>query len=127
MVKTFQDFVADAKTRIQEMSAEDLKAWLDEGKAFTLVDTREESEYAAGRIADAVHVARGVLELKIDGVQPDRNAPIVAYCGGGNRSALVADVMQQMGYTNVYSLAGGWRNWPFEKQGVAATESACKI
>ena len=78
-MKTFQDFVADAKTRIQEISADDLKAWLESGKEFTLIDTREESEYAAGRIADAIHIARGVVELKIDAAQPNRDACIVAY------------------------------------------------
>ena len=111
MPKTFQDFVADAKTRIKEINADALNNMLNDGEEFTLLDTREESEYAAGYIGNAISIPRGVVELKVDAVQPDRNAKIVCYCGGGNRSALVADVMQEMGYTNVVSLAGGWRNW----------------
>lgn len=126
-MKTFQDFVADAKTRITEITPADFKQWMDEGRQFTLIDTREESEYAVGKFGNAVHVARGVLELKIDGVQPQRDALIVVYCGGGNRSALVADVMQQMGYTNVYSLAGGWKNWPYDQAHKNIAPSACSL
>ena len=127
MNMTFQDFVADAKTRIKEITADELNTWLKESREFTLIDVREESEFAQGKIADAVSVPRGVLELKIDAAESNRDACIVAYCGGGNRSALVADVMQKMGYTNVLSLAGGWKNWPFEKTMPANTASACSL
>ena len=111
MPKTFQDFVADAKTRIKEVNADTLNNMLNDGQEFTLLDTREESEYANGYIGQAINIPRGVIELKVGDTQPATDALIVCYCGGGNRSALVADVMQQMGYTNVVSLAGGWRNW----------------
>ena len=130
MPKTFQDFVADAKTRIKEIDHQTLKLWLDEDKEFTLVDVREESEYGYAHIANANNVPRGVLELKIADIQPDADALIVLYCGGGNRSALTADVLQQMGYANVVSLAGGWRTWaPLYESGNldVSKGSACQL
>ena len=112
MPKTFQDLVADAKTRVKETDVATLKQWLAEGKKMLLLDVREESEYAAGFIGNAVSVPRGVVELKVPQT-PNLNPDdfIVCYCGGGNRSALVADVLQEMGYSNIVSLAGGWRAW----------------
>ncbi len=77
----------------------------------TLVDVREDSEWAAGHVPGAVHLGRGVLERDVETRFPDPTAPLVLYCGGGYRSALAADTLQQMGYTNVTSLVGGWKRW----------------
>ena len=112
MVKTFQDLVADAKTRIKETDVSTLKQWIADHKEMVLLDVREESEYAAGFIGNALNIPRGVVELKLPQT-PNVNSDdfIVCYCGGGNRSALVVDVLQEMGYTNIVSLAGGWRAW----------------
>jgi rhodanese-related sulfurtransferase len=76
-----------------------------------LIDTREDSEWAAGHAAGAMHVGKGVIERDIEAKVPDKNATIVLYCGGGYRSALAADALQKMGYKNVISLDGGWRAW----------------
>jgi rhodanese-related sulfurtransferase len=109
--KRFKDLVQEAKTRIQELSADELKQWQAEGKSFTLIDVREPSDYGEGHIEGALNIPRGLLELDIDEVVPDQDAVIIAYCGGGSRSALSADTLQVMGYTHVYSLAQGWRGW----------------
>ncbi len=109
--KTFQDFVSEAKSQIQEISADELRQWLTEGKEMVVVDVREPDEYANGQIPGAVNIPRGLLELEIDEVAPDQDKPVVAYCGGGGRSALAADVLQQMGYSKVYSLARGFKGW----------------
>jgi rhodanese-related sulfurtransferase len=108
MAKTFKDFVDDAKTRIREVGIDEVKSQADEA---TLVDLREDSEWDKGHLPGAVHLSRGVLEVRAYKVLPDKDAPLVLYCGGGNRSALAADVLQEMGYTNVRSMAGGWRAW----------------
>ena len=81
------------------------------GKGFTLIDVREESEWQAGHIPGAVHLSKGIIERDIEGKFPDKAAPLVLYCGGGYRSALAADSLQKMGYVNVRSMAGGWREW----------------
>jgi rhodanese-related sulfurtransferase len=81
------------------------------GGKFLLVDVREESEFAAGRISGAVHIGRGILERDIETRAPDHSTEIILYCGGGFRSALSADNLQKMGYTNVVSMDGGWRRW----------------
>ena len=107
MAKTFKDFVDDAKTRITEVTIDQVAAEPD----ATLIDLREDSEWEKGHLPGAVHLSRGVLEVRADKVLPDKDVPLVLYCGGGNRSALAADVLQQMGYTNVRSMAGGWRAW----------------
>ncbi len=109
--KTFQDFILEAKPKINEITPDELRLWLSENKTMTVVDVREESEVAQGTIPGAVPISRGVLELKLHGTVTDQNKPLVLYCGGGNRSALAADVAQQMGYSDVYSLAGGWKGW----------------
>lgn len=111
MAKTFMDLVADSKTRIDEVTADDVKDMIEQGAPETIVDIREESEWANGHLPGATHLGRGVLEVKAAKVFPDKDAPLVLYCGGGNRSALAADVLQVMGYTNVRSMAGGWRGW----------------
>jgi rhodanese-related sulfurtransferase len=93
---------------------------LNRGERFELVDVREDHEFAVCRAAGARHIGRGVLERDVEGLIPDKAAPIVLYCGGGFRSALAADNLQKMGYTNVLSMAGGFRAWreadlPIEK------------
>jgi rhodanese-related sulfurtransferase len=107
----FLKVVQDAKTRIRECTADEVKKRLDAGERFTLVDVREESEYAAGRLPGAVHIGKGVIERDIEAKVPDPATPLVLYCGGGFRSALAADVLQKMGYANVLSMDGGWREW----------------
>lgn len=107
----FLKLVEDAKSRVRELSIPDYLAWRDSGKQHILIDTREESEWNAGRIPGAIHISKGVIERDIERIVPDHAATLVLYCGGGYRSALAADNLQKMGYTNVLSLAGGWRDW----------------
>ncbi len=107
----FLSLVNDAKTRIREISAGDLLARIQGGERFELIDVREESEWAAGHAAGARYLGKGVLERDVEAAFPDLDTPMVLYCGGGYRSALSADTLQQMGYTNVWSLAAGWRGW----------------
>jgi rhodanese-related sulfurtransferase len=96
---------------VTECTVADVKRRLDAGERFTLVDVREESEFAAGHAPGAVHMSKGVIERDVETKVPDRAAPLVLYCGGGFRSALAADNLQKMGYTNVISMDGGWRGW----------------
>ncbi len=107
----FQKIVTDAKARVTECTVEDVRERLARGEPFVLVDVREESEFAAGHAAGAVHLGKGVIERDIEAKVPDPATPLVLYCGGGFRSALAADAIQQMGYTNVISMDGGWRAW----------------
>src|SRR5919199_3184703 len=111
----FLKLVQDAKTRVRECTVDDVKARLDRGDAFTLVDVREESEYAAGHIPGAVHLSKGVIERDVESKYSDKSTPLVLYCGGGFRSALSADNLQKMGYTNVISMDGGMRGWREKK------------
>ena len=107
----FLKLVDDAKTRIRELTIEDLQRSRRAGEAFHLVYVREDSEWTAGRAAGSVHLGKGIIERDIEKAVLDKSANVVLYCGGGFRSALAADALQKMGYTNVYSLAGGWRAW----------------
>jgi rhodanese-related sulfurtransferase len=107
----FLKLVNDAKTRVKECNVHDVKKKMDAGEKFLLIDTREESEWARGHIADAVWLGKGIIERDIEARVPEKSAPIVLYCGGGFRSALAADNLQKMGYTNVISMNGGWRGW----------------
>jgi rhodanese-related sulfurtransferase len=107
----FLKITADARSRVRECTVEDVKRRLDAGERFTLVDVREESEFAAGHLPGAVHMSKGVIERDVETKVPDPAAPLVLYCGGGFRSALAADNLQKMGYTNVISMDGGWRVW----------------
>jgi rhodanese-related sulfurtransferase len=107
----FVALVDDSKKRTTEISIADVRARMDRGERLELVDVREDSEWAAGRIRGARHIGRGVLERDIEKAIPDTNAEIILYCGGGYRSALAADSLRQMGYTRVLSMAGGWREW----------------
>ena len=107
----FLILVEEAKARIREIDAPGLLQKLQRKNEFRLIDVRESEEYAAGRIPGAQHLCKGIIERDIETAVPDPNAEIVLYCGGGFRSALAADNLQKMGYTRVYSLAGGWRGW----------------
>jgi rhodanese-related sulfurtransferase len=107
----FLKIVTDAKSRVVECTVAEVKARRAAGDTFILIDVREESEYAAGRIPGAVHIGRGVLERDIERAVPDPATPLVLYCGGGFRSALAADNLQKMGYTVVISMDGGWSGW----------------
>ena len=107
----FLQLVQDAKKRVREVTVEQVKARLDRGEKFHLIDVREESEYAKDHLPSAVHLGKGVIERDVEQRIPDTAAPIVLYCGGGFRSALAADNLQKMGYTNVLSMDGGVRGW----------------
>jgi len=107
----FLQIVQDAKTRIRELSVDQLKSKLDGGENFLLVDVREESEYAADHLPGAIHLGKGIIERDIENRVPDTDTPVVLYCGGGFRSALAADNLQKMGYNNVLSMDGGIREW----------------
>lgn len=107
----FLKLAEEAKKRIKECSIADVKARLDSGRAFHFIDVREDHEWAKDHAAGAKHLGRGILERDIEGLIPDKNAEIVVYCGGGYRSALAADNLQKMGYTNVVSMDGGIKAW----------------
>ena len=107
----FEAIVDDARTRIRECNVEDVKKRMDADDKFYLVDVREESEFAASHLPGAIHIGKGVIERDIETKIPDLDADIVLYCGGGYRSALAADALQKMGYTNVISMDGGFRGW----------------
>ena len=110
----------DAKSRVREVNVDEARRKLESGKA-KLIDVREESEWEAGHARGAQHMGKGVIERDIEERVPDKKAELILYCGGGFRSALSADNIQKMGYTNVASMAGGWRSWqeagaPVEKK-----------
>ena len=107
----FLGIVNEAKGRVRENDVASVKAMLDEGRSFRLVDVREESEWRAGHLPGALHLGKGILERDIEAAISDVGAEIVLYCGGGYRSALAADNLQKMGYTNVWSMDGGIRGW----------------
>lgn len=107
----FLEIVAHARQRIRELTVDQVKAKLDRGEKFLLIDVREESEWAKDHLPGAVHLGKGIIERDIEQRVPDLNAPMVLYCGGGFRSALTADNLQKMGYTNVVSMDGGIRGW----------------
>jgi rhodanese-related sulfurtransferase len=105
----FLKLVDDAKTHVKQIDIEAYKKMAAAGEKHILVDTREDNEWAAGRVAGAVHLSRGIIERDIETLYPDHSAMLVVYCGGGFRSALVAESLQKMGYTGAISLDGGWR------------------
>ena len=116
----FLAIVDDAKKRVKELSVAEVKEKLDRGEKFHLVDVREESEWAADHLPKATHLGKGIIERDVEDRIPDSGAEIVLYCGGGFRSALAADALQKMGYTRVFSMDGGIRDWraaglPLEK------------
>lgn len=106
----FLRLVDDAKSRVREVTVDETRKKLEGGNA-RVIDVREDNEWAAGHIAGAEHMGRGVIERDIIERIPEKNAELILYCGGGFRSALSADNLQKMGYTHVYSMAGGWRAW----------------
>ncbi len=107
----FLRLVADARTRVREVTVGEARARLAADPAARLIDVREDNEWRAGRAAGAEHLGRGVIERDIETRHPDKGAELILYCGGGYRSALACDNLQRMGYTNAHSLAGGWRAW----------------
>ena len=107
----FLQIVEDAKKRVRETSLDDVKARLDRGDRFLLIDVREESEYAKDHLPNAIHLGKGIIERDIEERVPELSTPLVLYCGCGYRSALAADNLQKMGYTNVLSMDGGIRGW----------------
>jgi len=107
----FLALVNDAKKRVKESNVADVKRRLDAGEKLVLIDVREESEWARGHLPGAMHLGKGVIERDIEQRLPDAGAKVVLYCGGGFRSALAADNLQKMGYSNVESMDGGWKGW----------------
>ena len=107
----FLKIVDDARSRIQQTDVDEVKQRLDRGEKFVLVDVREESEFAKDHLPGAIHLGKGVIERDVEARVPDLNTPMVLYCGGGFRSALAADNLQKMGYTQVLSMDGGIRVW----------------
>lgn len=107
----FLEIVSDAKSRIRECTPQDLRQRLDAGEELRVIDVREESEFAQGHIPGAIHLSKGVIERDIETIVPERDTVMVLYCGGGFRSALAADSVQKMGYEQVISMDGGWREW----------------
>ena len=118
----FLKLVADAKTRVREITVDQARAWLLHQPAPVLLDVREDSEWSAGHAAEARHLGKGVLERDLEKMIPDVNTEIIMYCGGGFRSALAGDAAQKMGYRSVHSLTGGYKamvnaGWPIKSGG----------
>ena len=107
----FLKVVNDAKTRIREVTVEETKQRLKVNPDVRLIDVREDNEWQAAHAAGAEHLGKGIIERDIEAQVPDKSTELILYCGGGFRSALAADVLQTMGYTNVFSMAGGWKAW----------------
>ncbi|HVX65622.1 MAG TPA: rhodanese-like domain-containing protein [Bryobacteraceae bacterium] len=107
--EAFLALVNDAKTRVKQIDIHEFRRMCERGENFVLIDVREDSEWAAGHAAGAVHLGKGIIERDIETRIPDREARMVLYCGGGFRSALAADNLLKMGYKNPISLDGGWR------------------
>jgi rhodanese-related sulfurtransferase len=107
--EAFLKIVQDAKTRVKEITIGEYQHMLSSGDTGQLVDVREDSEWNAAHARDALHLGKGIIERDIETAIPDKNAKLILYCGGGYRSALAADNIQRMGYTQVLSLDGGWR------------------
>ena len=107
----FLKLVEDTKRRVRETTVDEIKKRLDRGNKFALIDVREESEWAKGHLPNAIHLGKGIIERDVEEKFPDTGVELVLYCGGGFRSALAADNLQKMGYTNVISMDGGFRGW----------------
>ncbi len=103
--------VDDAKSRIRQMTIDEYRERRKNGEPLVLVDVREDREWDLGHLPDTVHLGKGIVERDIERSHPDKNTPLVFQCGGGYRSALVCDNLQKMGYTNIWSLAGGYKGW----------------
>jgi rhodanese-related sulfurtransferase len=107
----FLKLVNDAKSRIREVTVDETTKLMKASDAVRLIDVREDNEWQAAHAAGAEHLGKGIIERDIEETVPDKSTQVILYCGGGFRSALAADVLQQMGYTNVFSMAGGWKAW----------------
>ena len=107
----FLKLVNDAKSRIREVTVEETRQRMAADEGVRLIDVREDNEWQAAHAAGAEHLGKGIIERDIEAAVPDKSTEVVLYCGGGYRSALAADVLQNMGYTNVFSMAGGWKAW----------------
>ena len=107
----FLKVVNDAKSRINEVNVADTRARMANSPDTKLIDVREDNEWNAAHAAGAIHLGKGIIERDIEATVPDKSTEVILYCGGGFRSALAADVLQTMGYTNVWSMAGGWKAW----------------
>ena len=107
----FLKIVDDTRKRIREVTIDEVKAKLDRKETFLLIDVREESEFAVDHLPGAIHLGKGIIERDVEDRVPDQNTPMVLYCGGGFRSALAADNLEKMGYTQVLSMDGGIRGW----------------
>jgi rhodanese-related sulfurtransferase len=118
----FLKLVNESKGRVKETNVADVKRRIDGGEKMTLIDVREDNEWAQGHLPGAIHMGRGIIERDVETRIPDTNAKMVLYCGGGFRSAMVADNLQKMGYTNVESMDGGWKGW--NEAGLPTTKGA---
>jgi rhodanese-related sulfurtransferase len=107
----FLKLVHDAKLRIRELTVSETKERLAANPKAKLIDVREDNEWEAAHATPAEHLGKGIIERDIEASVPDKTTELILYCGGGYRSALAADVLQKMGYTNVFSMAGGWKAW----------------
>lgn len=107
----FLAFVNEVRQRVNEVDVQQVKRWMEQSRPFVLVDVREESEWAKGHLPSAQYMGRGILERDIETRYPELDTPLVLYCGGGFRSVLAADNLQQMGYRDVISMDGGYRGW----------------
>jgi len=107
----FLKLVNEAKQRVKETNVAEVQRRMAGGENFLLVDVREDNEWALGHVPGAVHMGRGIIERDIEMKVPETSTKVILYCGGGFRSALVADNLRKMGYTNVESMDGGWRGW----------------
>ena len=107
----FLKLVNDAKSRIREVTVAETQKRMEQDPEVKLIDVREDHEWEDAHAARAMHLGKGIIERDIETTVPDKDTELILYCGGGYRSALVADVLQKMGYTNVFSMAGGWKAW----------------
>src|SRR5438132_4935077 len=107
----FLKIVNDSKSRIKEVTVDETRDRLATNPDAKLIDVREDNEWDTAHAAGAIHLGKGIIERDIEATVPDKSAELILYCGGGYRSALAADVLQQMGYTNAWSMAGGWKAW----------------
>lgn len=107
----FLKLVEEAKSRIREVTVEQTTSRLETGEGVRLIDVREDHEWNASHAVGAEHLGKGIIERDIEQAVPDKHCVLILYCGGGYRSAIAADALQKMGYTNVFSMAGGWKAW----------------
>jgi rhodanese-related sulfurtransferase len=107
----FLNIVNDAKSRVREVSVAETQQRMRDDQEVKLIDVREDNEWNEAHAAGAIHLGKGIIERDIETTVPDKDTELILYCGGGYRSALAGDALQEMGYTNVFSMAGGWKAW----------------